>query len=379
MNKVGFLFLVFILFTSFFPNKEEIKRMNTPTLSTEIESVVPFVAEINDTIPNDTLLIYLDKNGFPVKYSRKVITGVCIKGECRLVNIELFWNTTGTYLGFELPKSEFLSKTEHVKFKPEEYDRLHELLGDPQSALANYSLNELVPANDSVPGKVDAVSSATIAAVLDYIVEGAVYTTYTLWHIVNGQTKREIEKKTSAVLSANLALELLKSENIRDKVWCLNHISSEMEINPALLSKFIEFISGKDVYLAERSLHALKEKTLTPDVQIELANAFLTSGFLQQRLILQKLKEAENLSPDAVHQFLTNLKNLNGALIKNTFDLFSIHKIYYPEVLEIASELLNHENRYICDQAFQFLENSQTQDKKQIKKMEKYKRKYHLN
>ena len=127
MKITGGILLFFLLVFSFQNEKEAIERIDPPGIDLEIEKVVPFYTDIKDTIPNDTLLIYFDKNENPVKYSRKIITGVCIDGECRLVNIELFWNTTGRYLGFKLPKGEFLSKTEHDPFKSADYNRLHEL------------------------------------------------------------------------------------------------------------------------------------------------------------------------------------------------------------------------------------------------------------
>ena len=192
MKLIGSILLGFILLIS--TQKEtDIIRMQKSSLSSEIVEIDTLKIEINDTIPNKTLVIYSDENNNPIKYSRDIITGVCIEGECRLLKIKLFWNVTGRYLGFVLPDGEFLSKNEHEPFKSEEYNRLHNILAERNSPLANYSINELVPQKDSSQTKVDAVSSATIAAVLDHIVEGAVYTTYTLWHIVYGPTKREVE------------------------------------------------------------------------------------------------------------------------------------------------------------------------------------------
>jgi len=348
--------------------------MNVPSVSGEIDNITSQVVDFKDTIPGNTLLVYSDINNYPVKYSRKIVVGVCVASECRMVKIELFWNITGRYLGFELPAGEFLSKTEHNPFNEVEYDRLHSLLADPLSALANYSLNELVPVTDSSKIYIDAVSSATISAVLDYIVEGAVYTTYTLWHIVYGATKREIEKLTTTKLNSKLVLKILKSNNIDDEIWVLNHISNSVKITPELQNKLMEIISGSDIYLAERSLNAFKHNTLTDSVQFELINIFNNTGFLLKRLIIGKLKQASELSSEVATIFSSQIKTMNGTLVKSTLELFKLNNVNSEKVIMQIAELLKNENRYIAKQAFDYLNGIDNMNKKTLKKVEKYKR-----
>lgn len=366
--------IIFLAISIFQDEKEEIIRFEDKNLFSEFPVRNFVIADFRDTIPNDTLFVYNNHANQPGFYSRKIITGVCIKGECRMVNIELYWNITGRYIGFKLPQGEFLSKTEHVKFKPEEYDRLHILLKDHQSALANYRLEELVPVQDTNKQKVDAVSSATIAAVLDYIVEGAVYTTYTLWHIIYGPAKREIERISTAKITPDLAMRILESQNLRDKVWCLNHLTADLEFTEELQNKLLSYISGNDVYLAERSLNALKPGALDNALQQKLAGIFNSAGFLQKRLIIQKLNEIETLDYKAALELATEMPKLNGALIKQMLELFASHRQFSDDIIAKASELLENENRYISNQAFSFLENASTSDKKVLKKMDKYRK-----
>lgn len=369
------ILLICILIFSFQTEKGKIIRIGQPAVKGEINKIIPHFINFQDTIQEDTLREYLGKNGLPLKYSRKIVTGVCADGKCRLVNIELFWNITGRYLGYELPAGEFLSKTEHVKFNSIEYDRLHHLLADPNSALASYSLKELVPEKDSTKSKVDAVSSATIAAVLDYIVEGAVYTTYTLWHIVYGQTKREIENITSGKLTSEIVLELLNSNKLEDRVWALNHISANIKISTALQNKLMDIISGNDIYLAERSLNTLKPEALTSEIQKELCDIFDKTRFLQKRLILQKLKEAPHLQAQIAILFSKKLSTLNGTLTKTALELFRIHHISDEKTILEVVKLLSSKNRFIAKQAFLYLENLENPDKHTLKSINKYKKK----
>lgn len=362
--------------SSFQNDKETIKRFNNPEIIKNAIRSIPHIINFKDTIPNDTLLEFVGQNDEPLYYSRKILTGVCINGECRLVQIDLFWNITGRYLGFRMPAGEFLSRTKHKPFSPEDYDRLHELLSDPLSPLAHYSIDELVPPIDSNKTKVDAVSTATIKAVLNYIVKGAVYTTYTLWHIVYGQTEREIENLTAQQLTPELALKLLESKNIDDQVWALNHIPGKVEINGQLLQKIMDFISGNDVYLAERSLNVLQPEILANDsIQQQLANIYSRSEFMQQRLILEKLHDAPALKPVLLQKLSGDLSNANGILVKKMMSLFISKKINDKFITEEVGKLLKNENRYIAKQALIYLESINDIDKKTARSIEKYKKK----
>ena len=370
------LFLSFCIF-SFQNKKETIKRCNDPEILNNVVRSIPHIINFQDTIQNDTLLEYVDKNNQPQYYSRNILTGVCINGECRQANINLFWTQTGRYLGFELPPGEFLSRAKHKPFFPEDYDRLHKLLANPLSPLAHYSITDLVPPIDSTKGpKADAVTSATLTDLLNYIVKGAVYTTYTLWHIVYGQTKREIENITAQQLTPELTMILLGNTNIDDQVWALNHIPGRIVINEKLLNKLMENISGDDVYLVERSLNVLQPEILAKDsIQQQLANIYLHSGFLQQRLILEKLQDAPVLKPVLLHQFAENLSKTNGILVKLMMDLFTSKRVDDQLVTEEVGKLLKNENRYIAKQAVKYLENLSDVDKKTARSIEKYKKK----
>ncbi len=371
-------YILFVLFSPvimlYFQPDESVKRMHEPSVSHPITKKIPHIIHFNDTLFNDTLLEYSSADNLPVMYSRKVVTAVCIKGECRLVRIELFWDCTGRYLGFELPPGEFLSKTEHVKFVPSEYDRLHKLLSDPLSALANYALSDLVIVKDSTKQKVDAKSSATIAAVLDYIVEGAVYTTYTLWHIVYGQTRREVEKLTSEKLNEQMALMILESKNLEDQIWALNHISEKVELTPPLQDKLIQYINSDDIYMAERSLNAIRAEALNEEIQNRIMQLFSDAGFLKQRFILQKFKDAPELSNATTLSLSQNIQTLQGALVKLALELLDVKKIDEEIVNNNISVLLKSENRYVSNLAYKFLETRSQIDKKTLKSIEKYKR-----
>jgi len=380
LKRIFSVLILLAVVLSFQKSEENIRRFNQPELFEKVDTIVRHQVNFNDTIPGNSLLEFKDNTGLPLIYSREILTGVCIDGKCRLVKINLFWHVTGRYMGFELPQKEFLSKTEHKPFAPDEYDRLHELLTNSLSPLAQYSLDELVPKKDSTENNVDAVSTATIAAVLDHIVEGAVYTTYTLWHIVYGTTQHEIEKLTSKNLTPQLVLRLFEREVLEDKIWALNHISEETEITPEIRGKIFEFIQDEDVYLAERALNALKPELLAENqIQHQLVDIFGESGYLQKRLILKRLEQAPAIHSEPAEKLAAEMQNLRGALVRTIIQLFEKHDIENKKVINEVTGLLQNENRFIASQAVQFLEQLEDPDKRTQRKLVKYKEKYNLN
>jgi len=361
------LFILLGLFAD--QNSTNIIRMNTTSFQEETVITDTIFTTINDTIPNKNLVVYLDNENHPIKYSRNIQTGVCIDGECRLLQITLFWNLTGRYLGFELPEGEFLSKKEHDPFINEDYDRLHLILDEENSPLSQYEIYELVPTKNS---EVDAVSSATISEILQYIVEDAVFTTYTLWHIVYGPTRREIEKLTTSRLDSKLVLKVLNSENKKDQIWALNHFPGEMEVSDALQQKLIQYIKGEDIYLAERALNAFPPELISEKIQNQLSEIFIGTDYFHKKLILKKLEEANNISPQMVYSLSSQLSELNGILTKNVLDLFSAKQIKNSYTEEETVKLLKSPNRYVAKQAADYLQKLEGKSAKTTKAINKF-------
>lgn len=373
MIKTQYLFFLCLVILGSITGNTGIQRFNEPDFKPEEYKVQSIYIDFNDTIQADTLYEYLDSKSNPAMYSRKVVTGVCIEGECRIVKMEIFWHLTGRYMGFRLEENEFLSKSKHNPFTSSEYDRLHILLSNPNSGLSQYSINELIPDKNKKSNQVDAISSATISAVLDYIVEGAVYTTYTLWHIVYGPSRMEIQKRTSESLNPVLILKLLNSRKNDDVIWCLNHFSPNSELSKEILEKLFEFISGSDVYLAERSLNAMHPVRINSEVQQKLSEIFKSAGFIQQRMIIRKLSDLPVLDNKTVMELSVDLNRLSGAMIKMLLELFQTRKIDNDIITERVSELLANENRFIVGQAVKYLESLPILQKKTQKKIEQVK------
>lgn len=356
VSNVILAFFGMLLLASF-RDSGKISYFQSPTLIAEADTVVGY-ASMTDGIP-DTLFQIRSSGGLPIAYYKKIYTGVCFDNECRMLDIVLYWNITGRYLGFELPEGEFLSKFDHEPFSEDEYKRLHGLLADLLSPLGMFAYNELAPKPPVEEEEVDGITSATSKDILEYVVEGAAFTTYTLRTLVYGPIQDEVESLTRQALSEELVLKILESPDVSDRIWALGHVRDHLELTPALRVAILNFIDDDNYSLAERAVHAIGSGELESNaLQMLLLEKFYQSDYGLQKLILDKLKEAPQLDAKVTADLAQNLKKWEGGLLSNVLDLYIAQKVYDIETCRMVSELLQNENRYISQKAFNFLESS---------------------
>jgi hypothetical protein len=112
----GSLTMVLAIFSSFMKEQEKVKYKQRPTIIAENSDRL--TVAYRDTLNDDSLYLVKTKENIPIHYFRNIATEVCFDNQCRLLDITVFWNITGRYLGFELPDGEFLSKYDHEPFVP---------------------------------------------------------------------------------------------------------------------------------------------------------------------------------------------------------------------------------------------------------------------
>jgi hypothetical protein len=133
-----------------------------------------------DSLGNEVFLVR-DSFKQPTQYFSPIFTPVCVDGSCYPIHIELHWDLAGNYLKYTLPKNEILTKIEHLPFTDFDYGLLDRMIARTPSALANYSIYDLTLPSES---EVDGVTGATRPELSGYFVPDALFTSYTLWHLV---------------------------------------------------------------------------------------------------------------------------------------------------------------------------------------------------
>ena len=167
---------------------------------------------------------------------------MCDDTLCANVVLKVHWDLAGNYSGFDTIPGFPLTKFDHIKFTTADYQKLDKILKNKNSMLRILNKNDLIDKSVKVKSKtVDAVTGATPATVKKSVVEGAVYSSYSLWHFVNGAIKNRISNYTLNIYSVEISKRMLFSDNYETQLFALRRWSEEdFEIHSDLLFQLIK-------------------------------------------------------------------------------------------------------------------------------------------
>ncbi|MBO9638918.1 MAG: hypothetical protein J7576_12150 [Siphonobacter aquaeclarae] len=300
-----------------------------------------------DSIVSDTLYEWVSGEGYPLAFFRKIRTSVCFDNQCRLLRCAVYWNPTGRFLGLSFPPGEYLSKAEHKPFTPEEYERLLALLADPSLPLKDYTYDELVPRrHTSGSNDADGVTSATAKNVLEYVVEGAAFTTYKLWHVVYGSTQSDIDSLVRPKSTAAFLLRVLDSPDVTDRLWALNQVHSPVPAE--LWQRLTGIAAGSDYTLAETAVQRLPAADLATR-QGDLLGVVEKALPSVRKQLFTKLKEAKPFTLGA--PLATRLLSVPVDEAAAILDLLTYHRIDDPAALRAVSQVLGAPNAFLARKA----------------------------
>ncbi|PHN08180.1 hypothetical protein [Flavilitoribacter nigricans] len=180
----------------------------------------------NDSI---TLDIYetFDAAGLLNGYRTHVRTPVCEDRLCYDAELDFFWDLLGKFTHFETDPAKPLTKLDHVPFTAADYERLDRILRTESPAFIHLRRSELIVEPEQGDETIDGVTGATVQAVRQDMVAGAIYTCYTLWHIANGGITFRIQEHSRKQLEAPLIRKLLREGNAREHYFLLENMAPE--------------------------------------------------------------------------------------------------------------------------------------------------------
>ncbi|WP_339924553.1 hypothetical protein [uncultured Cyclobacterium sp.] len=349
---VGALLLPFT-----FENGADIRYFQQSTMPLSDSSDV-IVSSIYDSLANRDIYQVKTSTGTPVHYYIELQEGVCFENECRPLNILIYWNITGRYLGFELVDGEFLSKYDHEPFSQMEYKQLHQLLADPFLPLGNYTFEELVKRPETDSTSLDGVSGATMKDVLEYIVPGAAYTTHKLWNVIHGPIQQQVSKLTAQQLDALLFNKILESSDESDWTWAIERIGLLPDLDDFVIKSIVQILIEGEHFQSYLLLKSLSSRQLESEhLQLHLFNLIGKVDFSIENMIFDKLVDASLLHGSVVHASISILKELSGAQLGKLLKLYSHHNIENAGFNQELSHLVPNENSFVERQVLQFLEN----------------------
>ncbi|MBD1424303.1 hypothetical protein [Sphingobacterium arenae] len=366
LKPIFIMLLVFYGVTSTFSQQRQedtIRYFTTPTLPQNVADVNSMLIDTGGvSAPKDTLFQLLTARGDPISYYRKISTEVCFDGSCRLLRVDLYWNVTGRYLGFELPPKGFLSKAEHEPFNEQEYQQLHAILADSLSPIGNFNYQNLIPQSSAAEG-VDAVTRPTSKDVLPYVVKGAVFTTHKMWNLVYGQVQRDVEHATEAALNPEFLLDMLNSDDIWDRYWALDRMHMLSDHPLQVKDKVVGFLCDSSYNLVLHALTVLpKDWGEDSSFQQKLWLAFDCVPPALKPKLMEKLGTYEKLDRSIILDITDRLPTMYGPVLTAALQCLRNYLPKEPEILRRVTALLDHNNPYIAKQIKKFLQEVPTID-----------------
>lgn len=253
----------------------------------------------NDTL-SYTLKLALDDKGQPQYFFRNIFTPVCYTNECKPVYINFYWDLLGNYQRFDLPEGKVLTKVDHDEFKEEDYQKLQDILTQNNSIFADLKMEDLITkGTDNLTDSVDAKAGATLKTIKNQVIDGAVYTCYTLWHIAYGKAVPEMRKIIEAYSNDALLHRFLESKNHHYQYWAMAKVVNANGQVSKPFEKDIEgIIAGKNGFIAKYALQQVGSDFFKgASRQNWLWDTYLKTGYAMQVAILKKMTELKLAEP----------------------------------------------------------------------------------
>ncbi len=299
------------------------------------------------------LLLHRDNGG--VYWYRRLFTEVCLTGECRPIDIGIYWTGNGKYLGIEV-FGENLTKTDHSDFSDFDYRKLESVLKDEWSPLREFEFDELV---DPKKDNTDATTGATKKVIADASVKDAVYTTYTMWHLIHVGEDEQLALLTYRYLNENP--QVLSASLHQDApeylTFLLNGISSgSLDVTPGLISVVLKGLNHPDVSLKNAAFIATGHLPLgNREIQDEISQVYKQWVLPDKNRFLQSAAGLETLHEKLYETLAGDLDESNTWFLSTLIPVLAIAEVQSPEVIEKIRKLEKSGNPQLENAARRFL------------------------
>ena len=231
-------------------------------------------------------LLY-DSLGIPENYKAYINTPICEADKCYWVQIEFYWDLIGRFQQFDTIPGEGLTKLDHIPFTQADYEKLDRLLQNPDSPIGSYEKEDLV--KDTRDSEIDGFTGATIREIKEIVIEGGVYSCYTLWHIAHGTIVDSLQQQTTQVFDQPLIEKLVGLKDQAVNYYLLNHFSTQDFSD--YLPQFLNTLENSQGYYVKNALEKMPAEVVSDSLtQLFFARKFEAFNYFAQVALLKKLQ-----------------------------------------------------------------------------------------
>jgi len=318
------------------------------------------VAQVKGLGAVPVYLVYGADN-MPETYHAYIRTPICEERLCYPVSIDLYWDLVGNFSKYELPADSPLTKFDHVPFTQADHKKMYKILADKASVLGVYKTEDLIDKNVQKVSSVvvDAVTGATNPSVKNVVVDGALYSAYTLWHLVNGCISTQILKHTESMFSDQLLISMLRSDNYNLQYYALN--KAPLNHNKTYEDAIVDLIIRGATYIPYFAIEKLPLRLWNlSEYQERLLAAIPELKFELQNELLNKFKDLK-LSKTALLALTNNLGGLKDSQILKALEIVLNNVTVLTSTAKPAlTKLLTNKNEEISTKAAHILEQHKT-------------------
>ena len=338
------------------------------------KNIREFTITENDTL-SYTLKLALDDSGRPQYFFRNIFTPVCYTNECKPVYVNFYWDLLGNYMRYDMPKGKILTKVDHDEFKQEDYDKLAEILSRPNSIFADLTMEDLITkGTDSLTSDVDAKTGATLKTIKNEVIDGAVYTCFTLWKIAYGnQVVDKMKNITETYLNRDMLHSFLNSSNYHYQYAAMEKVIDKKGQVKKEFEKVIEkVIAGKNLFTARTALQKTGNDFLRGiPKQKWLWATYQSASYPMQIAILKKLENVL-LTNDLMEKLAVSTIGSNSEQFKLKIALFEKQKQLPEPVLLVLAKNLESDNEEYAEKTYQLVAHFQPKSNEIKDKMNQY-------
>ena len=262
---------------------------------------------VTDTSSID-VVVYFDNQGLPELYGARIYTPVCEVDKCYVIEIDFYWDIIGRFQYYDSIPGKGLTKLDHIPFTNSDYLKLTEILINRYSMLAAYEKENIV--RDTRSSDIDGITGATINELRQDVIEGAVYSCYTLWHIAYGPVTDSIRKATSGLFSKKLVQKMVNLEDQEISYFLINNLTEGNFVE--YLPEVLETIDKAQGYYAKNAIELMPARVINDPLSMDFfAVIFDRMDYFTKVALLEKLDA--NLLNEALRDALSRDANTRNS------------------------------------------------------------------